>query len=617
MKMKREVYPFMAMVGHFRARLALTLLTVNPSCGSLLIIGRQGTGKTVMVRGWGSLLFPEKLVEVPLNVSSDRLIGGVDFERTLSGREHVLCPGLLTEADENVLFVDDINLHSDFVLQMIFEAHASGENKIQREGLSQTMKSDFVLVAAMNPEEGSLTSGMLQNFGMSVVVEAEEEDRISILRNQWAFETNPGRFYSQVQDSEKEWKMKLRSARERLTGVKVPLECFLEIVRLCEESNVAGNTAEKILLETARAYAAWTDSDIVESEHIRMSATFVLPHRSRSMRDSLDMSETLKKEKKSNKKENKDECSIPEETSYEMIEMMEHETFDMEDRTESMDNLRSNVRIVGEKLKSRFLSPRGKRSKYRSVFGDGRYVDHAILKKNRGTSIAFDATLREAVQHQSERKIREGCAVQLRVSDLRLKVLEERQNAVILFVVDASASMGAHKRMGAVKGAVMSMLKDVYRNRDEVGIIAFRKTDAEVILPITRSPFLAKKRLENLSTGGKTPLAKGIDMAYRLLTARRIKKPGETQFLILLTDGRGNVSLEEFGNPTDDVTKVTRKIAHSPILFAVLDTETSFMRLERAKEIARIGAGSYIHLDDISGEEIENIIIDIRKGKSR
>lgn len=613
MKRMRNIYPFMAMIGHDRARLALTLLSVNPACGSLLIIGRQGTGKTAMVRGWGALLSSKRLVEVPLNVSSDRLIGGVDFEQALLGKEHVLCPGLLTEADGNVLFVDDINLHSDFVLQMIFEAHASGENKIQREGLSQTMKSHFVLVGVMNPDEGSMTSGMLQNFGMSVVVETEGEDRLAILRNQWEFETNVEKFYREVKDVEEAWKIQVRSAKERLRSVKVPSGCFLEIVQRCEEANVAGNTAEKILLETARTYAAWMNSDLVKSEHISVAASFVLPHRWRMRQDLSDISDSLPEEKES--KEKRDKSGMQEENSDEKMERFEQGMFDSEDRTEVMNDLRSNVRIVGEKLKNRFVSPRGKRSKYRSIFGDGRYVDHEMFKKGSGTSIAFDATLREAVQHQSERKTRENCAVEIRVSDLKLKVLEERQNAVILFVVDASASMGAHKRMGAVKGAVMSMLRDVYRNRDEVGIIAFRKTGAEVLLPITRSPFLAKKRLENLSTGGKTPLAKGLDTAYRLLAARRIKKPGETQFLILLTDGRGNVSLEEFGDAAEDVRNITKKIAISPILFAVLDTETSFIRLEKAKEIARIGGGNYIHLEDISGEEIENIVLNIRKGK--
>lgn len=600
-------YPFEAIVGGERPKLALTLLAVNSSCKSLLLLGARGSGKTSMVRAWGEILPDRKLVEVPLNVTMDRLIGGEDLSERLKGNGMRIHSGLLTLADGNVLYTDDVHLQSDAVLRSITQAHFSRENRICREGLDKTYPSRFVWVASMDPSE-EISASVLQNFGLCVrIEEADLQSRMEILRRQWLFEQDEESFCKSFQKARSTWQRSVRETRSRLSSVKIPHSICYEAARLCNEARSAGNDVEKLLIETARAYAAWLGMLEIEEEHLKLAASFVLPHRMRS----IEEPQSLKEQEP--RREDRERAQNPAQEMEWDRDTILGQT-DPEDQTEKIRPFSTRIKLRGTK-KLRRSSSRGKRSKYRSILGSGRYVDHAAFKKLSGSSIAFDATIREAAKHQFLRSPKAERAIDIRLSDLRVKIREERQNAVILFVVDASASMGAHKRMGAVKGAVLAMLSDAYRNRDEVGMIAFRKDQAELVLPITRSPFLAKKRLEQLPTGGKTPLAKGLETALRILKARSIRNPGETQFLILLSDGRANVPLEQGNDAVADAKQVAEKIAETEIFFAVLDTETSFIRMNMANEIARSGKGTYIRLEDISGEEIENIVIEIRRNK--
>ncbi|MDO5061794.1 MAG: VWA domain-containing protein [Peptostreptococcaceae bacterium] len=600
-------YPFEAIVGGERPKLALTLLAVNSSCKSLLLLGGRGSGKTSMIRAWGEILPDQKLVEVPLNVTMDRLIGGEDLSERLKGNRIRIHSGLLTLADGNVLYTDDVHLQSDAVLRSITQAHFSGKNRICREGLDKTCPGRFVWVASMDPSE-EISASVLQNFGLCVrIEEADLQSRMEILRRQWLFEQDEESFCKSFQKARSTWQRSVRETRSRLSSVKIPHSICYEAARLCNEARSAGNDVEKLLIETARAYAAWLGMLEIEEEHLKLAASFVLPHRMRS----IEEPQSLKEQEP--RREDRERAQNPAQEMEWDRDTILGQT-DPEDQTEKIRPFSTRIKLRGTK-KLRRSSSRGKRSKYRSILGSGRYVDHAAFKKLSGSSIAFDATIREAAKHQFLRSPKAERAIDIRLSDLRVKIREERQNAVILFVVDASASMGAHKRMGAVKGAVLAMLSDAYRNRDEVGMIAFRKDQAELVLPITRSPFLAKKRLEQLPTGGKTPLAKGLETALQTLKARSIRNPGETQFLILLSDGRANVPLEQGNDAVADAKQVAEKIAETEIFFAVLDTETSFIRMNMANEIARSGKGTYIRLEDISGEEIENIVIEIRRNK--
>lgn len=602
-------YPFEAIVGGERPKLALTLLAVNSSCKSLLLLGGRGSGKTSMIRAWGEILPDQKLVEVPLNVTMDRLIGGEDLSERLKGNRIRIHSGLLTLADGNVLYTDDVHLQSDAVLRSITQAHFSGKNRICREGLDKTCPGRFVWVASMDPSE-EISASVLQNFGLCArIEEADLQSRMEILRRQWFFERDEESFCKSFQKERLTWQTSVREARSRFSSIRIPHSIYYEAARLCDEARSAGNDVEKLLIETARAYAAWLGTLEIEEEHLKLAASFVLPHRMRSIEEPQSL-----KEQEPRREDREREQNPAQEMEWDRDRDTISAQKDPEDQTEKIRPFSTRIKLLGAK-KLRRSSSRGKRSKYRSILGSGRYVDHAAFKKFSGSSIAFDATIREAAKHQFLRSPKAGRAIDIRLSDLRVKVREERQNAVILFVVDASASMGAHKRMGAVKGAVLSMLSDAYRNRDEVGMIAFRKDQAELVLPITRSPFLAKKRLEQLPTGGKTPLAKGLETALRILKARSIRNPGETQFLILLSDGRGNVPLEQGNDAVADAKLVAEQIAGSEIFFAVLDTETSFIRMNMANEIARSGKGTYIRLEDISGEEIENIVIEIRRNK--
>ncbi len=225
------------------------------------------------------------------------------------------------------------------------------------------------------------------------------------------------------------------------------------------------------------------------------------------------------------------------------------------------------------------------------------------LPKGKTRDIAFDATIRIAACHQKNRN-KGTLAVRVNAEDIREKVREKRTGATILFAVDASGSMGAQKRMGAVKGAVLSLLNDAYQKRDSVGIIAFREDKAEVLLNITRSVDLAQRCLKSLPTGGKTPLAIGLERSYEILKTERIKNPDVLQYLILVSDGKANISIKS-DNPLQESLAIAEKIRYEGIKSMVIDTESGYIQFGFAKDLADKMESKYLKLENLSQEDIK------------
>lgn len=289
------VYPFSAVVGQDRLRLALVLGAIAPEIGGVVIRGEKGTAKTTAVRALAPLL-RGALVNLPLGATEDRVVGSIDVETVLTTGRATVRPGLLAEADGGILYVDEVNLLPDHLVDVLLDAAATGRVTIERDGVSETQHTSFVLVGTMNPEEGELRPQLLDRFGLAVDVAASREpaDRVEIIRRRMAFEESPAAFRARWAGADADLGARLTRARAALPGVILDDAALGRIAVLCASFDVDGMRADLVIARAARAHAAWRAAGAedpagavrVEDEDIRVAAELALPHRRR--RDPFD-----------------------------------------------------------------------------------------------------------------------------------------------------------------------------------------------------------------------------------------------------------------------------------------------------------------------------------------
>ncbi len=636
--MKRNfVYPFAAVIGQEKIKKALILNIINPCIGGILISGEKGTAKSTLARGLAEIINNMKVIDLPLNITEDRLLGTIDIEKAISEGVRKPDMGILKEADGNILYVDEVNLLSEHIVKCLLEVSASGINHVEREGISFTHPSRFVLVGTMNPEEGQLRPQFLDRFGLYVEANGSDDlaQRKEIIKRRLEYEKNPIEYIDKFEDQSKELMNKIINGIEVLNKVQVSDSIMYLSAEISKEANCAGNKAELVIIEAAKAIAAFDNRKNINVNDIKEAAEFALPHRMREMPPSVsdndDKEEESEEEQIDDDKEEREEENEPpqveENDNYE--DNNEEDNKNEEDNLEYEENLEETkqeekneneadnemVDDIGNvfAIKSLDIKPidrkkrrgSGKRSKTKTDLMQGRYVKYN-LPKDKIKDIAFDATLRAAAPYQSLRD-KNGLAFVINKSDFREKVREKRTGTTILFVVDASGSMGAKKRMSAVKGAVVSLLTDAYQKRDKVGMVAFRKNHAEVLLGITRSVELAQKSLKNLPTGGKTPLSAGLFKGYEILKAAKKKDPEMVPVLVLVSDGRTNSAVNN-GDPYEEAIEIANKIASENIQSIVIDTEQDFIKLGLANNIAKAMNAQYYKLEDLGATEIASAI---------
>ncbi|HML49072.1 MAG TPA: VWA domain-containing protein, partial [Clostridia bacterium] len=489
------------------------------------------------------------------------------------------------------------NLLSEHIVHILLEVTGTGVNRIEREGISCVHPASFLLVGSMNPEEGMLKPGLLDRFGLYVEMQAECDvaRRREIIVRRLAYERDPAEFLLREQAETEKLARRIAAAKELLTEMRVPEDAFSFAASLAHAGVCAGQRAEILLVETAMAVAAYRGVSVVGEAHVREAARFVLPHRLREA-VSLDMPPPEPEEDAEQPQGNtaEDEGTRPDTPDRTMPEdagIQPEETCDAIEREAQEQPMALHV------VERKRCDGEGKRMKAVRGLGKGRYVS-SRMPKGRAIDIAVDATLRQAALSQRTRQVpgaAQDLAIQVRSDDLRVKVKERRSGVSILFVVDASGSMGAQKRMGAVKGAILSMLTDAYQKRDKVGMIAFRGDGSELLLPLTSSPTLAYRRLQALRTGGRTPMAHGLCHANRLFEMERAKTPLASQYLILVSDGKSNVPLSS-GNAHEDVLRICQVLRKNHIQCIVYDTEQGPIRYGYAKEIAERMDAEYVEM---------------------
>ena len=632
--------PFAAIVGQEQAKKALLIALVNSKAGGLLIGGKKGTAKTTLVRSSKELIAPQSMVEVPLNVTEDMLFGSIDIEYAVSKGKRRFLPGILGRADGNILYIDEANLLRQELLMAILDANIAGFNHVERDGISYSQPVHYTVIGTMNPQEGTLPSHLLDRFGMYVDVDNIEsvEERTELIKRVLRYERSKGEFAKEYAQSNKELAEQIVAAKALLGQVEISEAMMQLAAQMCAQAFCAGHRAEIYLLEAARALAALSQRTYILPKDMQEAAVFVLPHRMRkppeaepeeanNSPEQNEDQEQSKDSKDDNQQEdnqsNDQEQQLPPPALDNTDDNSSDDAGDDTENQEQQDNSSSQLapdEQIAEIDKS-FRLPKlvldlgknnavrrgsGKRSATRTDLKQGRYV-RAELPKNKVEDLAFDATIRAAAPYQ---RIREdnGCALNIQKEDLRQKVREKRIGNTFLFAVDASGSMGARKRMNAVKGAIFYMLQDAYQKRDRVGMLAFRRDKAEVLLPITRSVDLAQKCLAEMSTGGKTPLADGLATALLTLSRLNTRDKELEPILVLVTDGRANAVMEGETDPVGSALKIAEKIRKAQITSVVIDTENDFIKLGIAKKLAQTMGAAYYSLSQLSKEQILRIV---------
>jgi magnesium chelatase subunit D len=694
-------YPFTAVVGLDDLRLALLLNAVSPAVGGVLVRGEKGTAKSTIVRALAAVLpqiavvpgcrfscdpaapdpacpdgphtpqtpgavasqsHPARLVELPVGATEDRLVGSLDLEKVLASGVAAYEPGLLAAAHRGLLYVDEVNLLHDHLVDLLLDAAAMGVAHVEREGVSVSHAARFLLVGTMNPEEGELRPQLLDRFGLTVEVRASREpaERAEVVRRRLAYEADPEGFAAAWEQADKETAARIEAARALLPSVTLPDAELLRITRICASFEVDGMRADLVTARAATALAAWAGRTVVVAEDVRQAAMLALPHRRR--RHPFD-APGLDEERLDEAMEDGDEdpdpgpgsggpdgggpdsggdgdnsggdsgpdnaadqphpphtprdasqtAAAPDRGDLETEAGIESES-EREPAAGAPKRLsgaapsgEQPVATPSEPFKARLLQvsgvgtgAEGRRSRARATGG------RSVGARPGTHGLHLVATVRAAAPEQVARGRREG-ALRLRSEDLREPIREGREGNLVLFVVDASGSMAARQRMAAVKGAILSLLLDAYQRRDKVGLVTFRGRDAEVTLPPTWSVDAGAARLTSLPTGGRTPLAAGLLQAADVLRVERMRDPDRRPLVLVVTDGRATYashSEDPLADTRRAATHLRQAVATLGGSAIVVDCESGPVRLGLATRLAADLGADTLPLTDLAADAL-------------
>jgi len=622
--------PFMAVVGAGDARLALLLGAVDPGIGGVLLTGEKGTAKTTLVRGLAGILpgisvvakcrfscdpaspdpgcpdgphppgsaathRPARLVELPLGATDDNVTGSLDVPRVLAGAgtAEAFSPGLLALANRGILYVDEINLLPDHIVDVLLDAAATGSTSVEREGISLRHASSFLLVGTMNPEEGELRPQLLDRFGLCVPVVAstDPERRAAVVRARLEHDRSPSASAQAFESLERDATSRIAAARARLGGVRISDAELLRITTACATLGVDGMRGDLVTCRTAIAHAAWHQRDDVTGEDVRMAARLALPHRQRRGpfddpgNDQAKLDEALGPDAPEGdgpddegggggggggeRPDSGDDGAQPPPASREQeTERREEPSAPAPAGTSAPPGAAFQVkRLMASGLGS---GNEGRRSGSRGPHG--RPI--AAIRSSRRPELL--PTLRAAVL------ARPGAAVTVTPGDLRVSLRRGRESNLIVLLLDTSGSMAARRRSSAVSTAALSLLDDAYRRRDKVALLTFRGDGATVVVPPTSSVELAARRLRDLPVGGRTPLAAGLESVRQLVRRERWRDPARRPIVVVITDGRATGGR----GAVADASRSAAALARTGATSIVVDAEEGPVRLGLAAEIA-------------------------------
>ena len=600
------------------AKRAMQCILVNPNLKTVMIRGGQGTAKTVLARSIGHIS-GKSIINIPVNISEEQLFGGMDIDETIRAGKVCMQPGLLSKAGGNILYVDDVNLMDQRILMSLLNSVLDGRVVVEREGVSAEYSVDTVLIATMNPSDSDVSSHILDRFDLCAYASFpdEEEKRAEILRRNADFQRDPAAFTELYREEEESLKSNIERACKLLPLVSMSDDLIGVSVELAVRVLADGYRGDIVMVNTAKALAALNGRDEVMKKDVEEAAMLCLAHRRNYVQEpppeppqppeeEEQEEEDPPEDDQQDQQEEQEQSEPPEQDQedqqtpppdMDFQQLLDDMVFEIGEQFRVIDYLNDGVRKV-----SKTSAKKGRRMMVESSDSSGRYA-RSRIPEGRTHDIAFDATVRAAAPYQKSRD-HSDLRINIQKQDVREKVREMRAGCTILFLVDASGSLGVRKRMAAVKGAVLSMLRDSYVKRDRIGMMAFRRDSAELVLPPTRSVEYSYKKLEEMPTGGKTPLAEALVTVNDYMTSYSRAHVGEMCYIVLITDGRANVALNEGANPNEEVLKMAEDMAIPQVKWVVIDASSGFIRFDNAEKLAEALQGTYFRLDDLNADRL-------------
>lgn len=635
-------FPFSALVDQELMKRALLLNVIDPTLGGVLIKGERGTAKSTTVRALVNLLPTIRVVEncpfqcdpdappnlcdhcraiiesgqetpvttrtvpmvnLPIGTTEDRLLGSIDIERAVRTGRKRFEPGLLAEAHRGILYVDEVNLLNDQIVDLFLDAAASGMNIVEREGISFSHASRFILVGTMNPEEGDLRPQLLDRFGLSVDIEGIQSlpRRVEITKRRLAFEQNPQDFRRCWQKADAELAQCIMRGKQTLAQIAFSENLLEAAASLSVAMGTDGHRADITMMKAARANAAFEGRLKITAQDLQLAARLALPHR-------------IKKSplQKARLDESKLQELIDQHTAVQSVDQEWVAIHQTRQKQSSPDkSYKSPVQCVthlcpgARPLKHHFPwqlmtgAHPGRRFSLANLHKGGAVLGSRLPHHGeKPQDLSLIATLRAAAPHQNTRNGKLGFKVHS--DDLRLRKRSHKTGLALVMVVDSSASMRTNDRMSLTKGIISALMDDLYRRRDKLGIITLRHTAADIILPLGSNLRGAAESMEHLPVGGRTPLAAGLELGIRLLLQEKRKHPETLPAILVFSDGRPNVSC--FGaDPLEETLFYASEVKRHGIQAILVDTEFNPMATGYGYEIAARMAASYMTMDRLHG----------------
>jgi len=580
----RASFPFSAVVGQDALKLALLLVAVDPRIGGVLISGERGTAKSTAARGIAGLL-PETLagktapfVELPLGATEDRLVGSLDLGKALQDGRTELREGLLARAHGGVLYVDEVNLLPDHLVDLLLDAAASGWVTVERDGVSARQAAEFVLIGTMNPEEGELRPQFLDRFGLCVQVGSVEqpEQRVAALRQRLRFDDDPAGMLAAAQPMEDAQRAALRAARQRLHQLPFGEQHLETVAALAIERQLAGIRGDLAVLKAARALAALEGAAAIDESHLRRAAELALVHRTRRKKAGAASRSP----------------AFAAQTEPQRAPKTEPPAEAAPARPQAQPELRAAPATPPVKLSllSEAIDP-AQSGRRRAESHASRQIIGSSPFQNGGT-LAVPETLRAAALRGARVS---GSGLSFKAADLRQQERRGGGSSHVLFLVDASGSMATQRRLDAAKGAALGLLASSYQRRDQVALMVFRGDGTDLVLPFTRQVTSVEAALHDVPTGGRTPLAGALRHAGELLQTQH------PALLVLFTDGRSNVAADG-GDPWQEALAAAAKLRAQCAAALVIDCEPGPILLGRARLLADALGADCLPLDAIDAE---------------
>jgi len=609
---KRLVFPFSAIVGQEKAKLALLCVAINPLIGGVLLKGDKGTGKSTLVRALANVL-PEievvancpfncnprnplemcdscyeryekgeelpvakrkmRVVDLPLSITIDRLVGTVDVERFLREGRKALQPGILAEANRSVLYIDEVNLLDDYIADSLLDAAAMGWNTIEREGISFRHPARFILVGSMNPEEGELRPQILDRFGLCVEVTApmSPEERVEIVKRVEEFHEDPVSFYKKFESEEKKLTERIVKAREILPKVEISDDLLKLLAETVVNLGIKTNRAEIATIKTAKAIAALNGRRRVSLEDLEKAMELALPHR---LKDKpFQKPPQMKPPKPRDDKEHKHDHKHDHKHEH------KKEEGNQESRSQRIGNLEQNFRSSEVKSEIRIPRVEGKNFDGSEFTGyrSSRDVSVTVINFPKGVPVSylppkgeirdvdFYSSLVWAVLNGKKPPIK------LNLNDVRIRVRRAKAPTLWVLLLDSSGSMAVQKRISIAKGIAEKLVENGYIKKSKVALIVAKGNQAEIFVPPTRNYWEVLEKIEGIPTGGRTPLSSALYNLLLLADRERIKDRSVRVRAFLITDGKANVSL--FGKRIkEEIIELAKALRKKGIELSIYDT---------------------------------------------